>query len=104
MVKNIIQRAISEILAEREIKIQEECAKVEKEMISPKFVEFDNNCQNAIAKENQRHNIEIDKITQDNEMSKTEYATRIRNSIEAIIENKYHYNALIKELNKLQGE
>ena len=104
MINEIIERAKAEILAEREYKIAEECAKVENEMIAPKLAEYERECQQAIALENERHEREVKKIVESYESKKNEYATRIRNSIDAHVENKYHYMETINNLTKLLGE
>lgn len=104
MVNEIIERAKAEIIAEKDFKVREECAKLEQEIIMPKFAEFDRERETAVALEKERHADHIKRIGENYEKNKAEFSAKVKGSVEGIVENKYHYSDKINGLDKLIGE
>ena len=93
MRNEILAETVSKLKAERDNKIMEQLAKVQNEVIMPKFAEFDAKRDAAITAEDDRHSRALISIQDSINAEKKAYEEKVQAAIAKKVEETFHYDA-----------
>ena len=97
----IIAETVAKLKAERDNKIMEQIARVQNDVIMPKFAEFDAKRDASISAEEDRHSRALITIQNNTEAENDAFADNVQASIATQVGDSFHYDADIAALEKL---
>jgi hypothetical protein len=97
----IIAETVAKLKAERDNKIMEQIARVQNDVIMPKFAEFDAKRDASISAEEDRHSRALITIQNNTEAEKKAFEDKVQATIAKKVEESFHYDADIAALEKL---